>query len=1113
MPMSAAVSSSLRTEGIRHFHRKEYASALACFDQYLSSHSGDRDLFNYKARIFAALGRTEESLSYIDRCLQLEPNDVGELCNRALLLTRLSRRGEALACFDKALSTQPNHTDVLIKRAHLLHSLGRRDDALRSAERAVAIAPANLAALNMRGMVLDDLERREEALADFLAILTIDPNYPDAITNRGIIHGRRGQFREALDCYDKSLSINSDQPNAFYNRAVVRMVLGDWPRGFREFETRWKLFPHEAGRLTRLAPIWLGGGSIAGKTILLHHEQGYGDTLQFSRYAALVSALGARVIMAVPAGLRKLMKSLPGSPQIVAEGEPVPAHDYHCPLMSLPLAFGTTTSNVPAEVPYLRAEPSAVSRWGERLVNRGQPRIGLVWSGRQFPPINYARDMSFEVIRPLFALNAEFICLHTEMPDHERKLLANISNLVWLGRELKDFADTAALIENLDLIISVDSAVAHLAGALGKPVWLMNRYASCWRWLLERSDSPWYPTLRQFRQPTLGDWRTVVRDVLDAGEGFIREDMHSRSGNVQSVLARDLAGMLQSALNLHNQSRFTEVIDSYRRILQFFPGQFDTLHYLGVALAQVGRCQEALVPLLQALTLQPDNGAVHNHYGNALAGLSQYSEAIQSYERAIACDGTLADAHYNCGVAWAALSRPDLACLCYSKAIELNPNYAQAHNNLGSLLSDSGKIPEALRSYERAIQTKPTFADPWINRCHLLRRMHRYDEALHSSEHALRCDPNNAGTYNCRGATLADLGRFEEALTNYDRAIELNPSLAEARWNKALIKLARGEFREGWDLYESRWGVKSLKLIQRFPDKPVWRGTEPIDGKVLLLHAEQGYGDTIQFSRYATLFASRGARVILGVPQSLRSLLATIPGVESAVSQTSTPQFDLHSSLMSLPLALGTTLTDIPAAARYLQPDPSLVSKWARRLGKPTKVPRIGLAWSGSASHVNDLNRSISLKELLPLTRPGFKWISVQKEVRGADGPHLASASQVLRLGEEVTDFADTAGLLENLDLVITVDTVIAHLAGALGKPVWILLPYVADWRWLQVREDSPWYPSARLFRQSVRGDWASVVLRIAAELHREFKSRRARARLTKGAKSVPGWGLSSHKR
>jgi tetratricopeptide (TPR) repeat protein len=517
------------------------------------------------------------------------------------------------------------------------------------------------------------------------------------------------------------------------------------------------------------------------------------------------------------------------------------------------------------------------------------------------------------------------------------------------------------------------------------------------------------------------------------------------------------------------------------------PNQPDALHYLGVALAQSGQFQEAVASLSQALIAQPNNAAAHIHYGNALAGLSRHAEALASYERAIALDTTLADAHYNRGVALAELGRHEAALASYEQAIARDPDHAQAHNNLGNLLSDGARYLEALQHYERASEIRTDFIDAWVNRANLLRRLTRYEKALSSSERAIQINPDHPQAHSSRGAVLASLGRYDEALSSYRRAIELKPDLAEGLWNKAIVHLSRGEWGEGWSLYEARWKVKSLGLTQHCADLPAWRGQESIQGKVVLLHAEQGYGDTLQFCRYASLVAARGARVILGVPSALQSLMRSLEGVAQVVTQGAPPPFDHHCPLLSLPLAFGTELASIPAPRRYLSADPGARARWGARLG-PRTGPRIGLVWSGSATHTNDLNRSIALESVLPLTQYGAQFVSLQKEIRGLDAPAFARAPNIRRFGDELIDFADAAALVSELDLVISVDTSIAHLAGALGKPVWILLPYVADWRWLQEREDSPWYPSARLFRQPAARDWGSVIERLALAL-RQFEA------------------------
>jgi tetratricopeptide (TPR) repeat protein len=522
----------LKERAIRLFDRGASEKALAAFDRALDETPRDTELHNYRARALDALGRPEEALRAIEQALAIEPGNIADLKNRALLRHRLGRLADALADFDALLNRNPNDFDVLVKRAHTLSELEQREEALSCAERALTVRPNDLAALNARGLVLERLGRYQEALADFERMLAIFPNEPDAINNRGMIQARCGQFAEALDSYSRSLSIRSDQPQAFYNRSLVRLALGDWEQGLQEFESRWESTPLKAVRPQLQSPQWTGREDVDGKALFVYHEQGYGDTLLCARYVPRLAELGARVILAVPPALRRLMETLDGRPNLITYGEATPAHDFHCPMMSLMRAFGTAPESIPSAPAYLYADPQAVLAWRQRLGPARRPRIGVAWSGGSYPPVNYPRNVPLSLLKPIFALNADFISLQTECTEVDRAWLAHFTKVdSSSAKRLSAFSDTAALIECLDLVICVDTAVAHLAGALGKPVWLMNRYASCWRWGQRGSQSPWYPSMRIFRQPDVDDWRGVLEQVVIAAAEFIAERAPSTAAN------------------------------------------------------------------------------------------------------------------------------------------------------------------------------------------------------------------------------------------------------------------------------------------------------------------------------------------------------------------------------------------------------------------------------------------------------------------------------------------------------------------------------------------------------------------------------------------------------
>jgi tetratricopeptide (TPR) repeat protein len=512
----------LTLRAVQLFKEQQWQAALTCFDQVAKVRPQSAEIHNYRARALESLDRHEEALHCLNLALKISPDNIADLRNRAVVLTKLARFAEALADYDAALTLRPNDIDLLVRRAMTLNQADRRDEALKEVNRAVALAENDPDVINSRVIILDNLGRYTDALTDLDRMLSLQPQHIDAINNCGMILARLGRFKEALICYDRSLSLKADQAQARYNRSLIRLALGDWIRGFQEFESRWNTPPLNRTRLTGLGPLWLGGDEdLNRKTILLYHEQGYGDTLQCVRYVPLLAERGAKVILAVPPALAALVASLPGVSEIIDGSQALPKHDYQSPLMSLPLAFRTTPDTVPAPVPYLKAEESRIQAWRQRLGPHTRLRIGLAWGGRRYAPINYPRDISLAALRPILLLDAEFISLQKDIADEDRSVIDQLPQLRRMDEFLSDFSETAALIENLDLVITVDTAVAHLAGALGKPVWLMNRYASCWRWLQDGEDSPWYPTLRQFRQSTVGDWASVIAAVRNAANDLL----------------------------------------------------------------------------------------------------------------------------------------------------------------------------------------------------------------------------------------------------------------------------------------------------------------------------------------------------------------------------------------------------------------------------------------------------------------------------------------------------------------------------------------------------------------------------------------------------------------
>jgi tetratricopeptide (TPR) repeat protein len=503
---------ALHMLGLLRYQRGHLTDALRLIGAALERNGEWADAWSNLGLVLDAQGRVEDALTCYDRALALKPDHADVLNNRGIALNQLGRPAEALASFNVAVTAAPGHVHALYNRATTLVELGHYEQALASLDAALAAQPNHAETLCHRGNALLNLNRVEEAVATYAKALIPAPRDPKILHNHAHALRQLGRPGAALVSIEKALAIKPDFAAAQLERAFALLTLGDWRAGFAAYEERWQTEEFIAQRRNFAAPLWLGKESLAGKTILLHAEQGFGDTLQFVRYAPLVARQGATVLLEVQPELKPLLVRTEGAAQVFARGEALPPFDLHCPLMSLALALRTVITNVPADVPYVRAGDDLTAAWRDRLP-RGKPRIGLAWSGRPTHRNDRNRSIALARLAPLLAADVQFIGLQGEPREEDRAALQAHGGLVCLGPELRTFADTAAVVALLDLVISVDTALVHLAGALGKPAWVLLPAGPDWRWLLDRENTPWYPTARLFRQPRLGDWESVVARV------------------------------------------------------------------------------------------------------------------------------------------------------------------------------------------------------------------------------------------------------------------------------------------------------------------------------------------------------------------------------------------------------------------------------------------------------------------------------------------------------------------------------------------------------------------------------------------------------------------------
>ncbi len=546
----------------------------------------------------------------------------------------------------------------------------------------------------------------------------------------------------------------------------------------------------------------------------------------------------------------------------------------------------------------------------------------------------------------------------------------------------------------------------------------------------------------------------------------------------------------QQAMTLQRTGDAAGAAAIYRRLLQSAPANALLLLQLGTAEMQLGHFEDAIALLRRSLRASPNQFRALGNLGLALKEAGRPEEALVSFDRAVALNPGYAIAHNNRGAVLLALGRFDEALDSFQRALAIQPGYAEAHNNRGGVLRQTGALEAALAAFDQALAAAPNFASAHLNRGLVLNDLWRPDEALISFERALALDDRLAATHCGRASALFSLKRIDEAQASNARALALEPGFAEAQWNCALFSLIKGDLLTGWEFFEARWNLEDWRRVPYADSRrKLWLGEESVAGKTVLVRSEQGYGDVIQFCRYAPMLHALGAKVVLEAKARLLPLLRTLDR-DIAVVETGSalPAFDYFCPVMSLPKAFQTTLETIPAPIPYLFADPHKQSLCEERLGAKT-APRIGLVWSGNPNQPANRVRSVPLADLQPLLELPFAFHALQKEFAPGDEA-LMARTHIVRHDAEQNDFADAAALIACMDLVVTVDSVLANLAGAMGKPVWILLPWMADWRWLLEGSSTAWYPSATLFRQSKRGDWHETIAALAAQLRdRDFAS------------------------
>jgi tetratricopeptide (TPR) repeat protein len=544
------------------------------------------------------------------------------------------------------------------------------------------------------------------------------------------------------------------------------------------------------------------------------------------------------------------------------------------------------------------------------------------------------------------------------------------------------------------------------------------------------------------------------------------------------------------AVLLHQQDRFEAALPYYQRALQLNPDRAETYYNLGIGLSRQGRLDEALACYQRVIQLQPERSVAYYICGTIFHQQNKLSEAANCYRKAISLEPDYAEPYCNLGVLMARQGSLTEAIACYEKAIAINPKFAEAHTNLGAAYIAQGKSVEAINSYQQAIAIKPGDAISYSNLGNAYFEQGMLSEAIAACQNALLVNPHCAEAYSNLGNALLHQNLVSEAIDNYEKAIEYDPSLAPAHYSLSHALMLLGNYQRGWDEYEWRWRMQKISLPSVCANKPLWDGSE-LEGRRILLLAEQGFGDTLQFIRYVNLVIQHGGHVILSCPPALHRLLSTIEGIAQVITDNlDAIEFDVYAPLLSLPRIFSTDLATIPAQVPYLFDNIQDVESGNLPQNENCdRAIKVGIVWASGYRDRPDTIRAYRQKSCpLPLFKqifaiPHLNFYSLQI---GRDATDLNAVMQdslyqrrIYDCSSQITDFYDTATIISQVDLVISIDTAVIHLAGAMAKPVWVLLPFTPDWRWLLQREDSPWYPTMRLFRQDRPNDWDNVLHQI----------------------------------
>ncbi|MEI7474855.1 MAG: tetratricopeptide repeat protein [bacterium] len=1051
----------------------------------------------------------KQAIEHYKKSIEFNPYNADTFMYLGVAQQSTEEFDESIESIKKALELDPNHYESYIQIANTYELKEDYETAIVYYEKAINLNPDNIAAYNNLGVVYFKLEEYDLAILNYKKSLEINPDYVETYINLGVVHFLRRDLIKARECYNKAIELNPDMPEAYINTAATYLIEKNFEEGWKYYEWRFKKKNARNLYLPKTnKPLW-DGKNPENKTIYVYYEQGFGDTLMFARYLPYLNSLGAKVIFKPQAPLVSLLRQSDLNSEIIGTFVEDDSFEYdaHIPLMSLPNVLKTNIDTIPYPEGYLKSEPEKVQEYKEKYFNNDKFKVGIFWQGN--PKGMKKRASKLEHFLPLADIpNVKLYSLQKGFGIEQLEELPKNVDIVNMGAVFKSYSDTAAAIENLDLVITIDTSVAHLSASLQKPTWIALHSDHEWRWFLDEDTTPWYKSARLFKQKNKDNWNELFQRIsLELSNLALKDKKQLGIEDYNNL-----------GINYSKTGDFEKAVECFKKVVELNPKSIAAINNLGITYLKNNDIDEAIKCYKQVLTISPNNAIVHTNLGNAYSGKKETELAIKHYKKSIKYDPNHADAYNSLGYIYNQKGEFETAIQYLKKVIKLKPNYDEGYNNLGISYKEMKKYDLAIENYRKAISLNPASVKAYNNLGAVYNALEETDLALRHYNKAIELDPNFADAYCNLGVIYTKLNEFEKALKNYAKTLELKPENPEVYYNLgdtyikqnmvkesieacekavslcaddkkifnlSLSYLINKDFERGFKCYEARMGLDQYKLLKvpKF-SKPRWQG-ESIKDKVIYVHSEQGIGDTIQFSRYIHQLNSLARKVIFNPQGSLTRLFEenNLPyEIVKADAKEKSIKYDLYTSIMSLPHYLGAKIDNIPFSDKYFSANPQLVQSYKEKYFDNDCL-KIGIKWQGNPN--GNKNREAALNDFLKLAEiPNVKLYSLQKDHGIEQLLDKPNNIEIVNLGDTFTDFADTAAAIENLDIIVSIDTSVAHLSAAMGKKTFILIPFVPEWRWCLDTQETSWYSNAKLFRQNKRDDWKHVIENVYTEIN-----------------------------